>query len=172
MLRLDEMRSLLDQIVDTLTRRNAFYENLPRPIPGPPAPAHELRALEKHWGFKLPSGYEQALTLHDGIRNFYFDVPLLSAREVLKDAMNMGTFKEPFPELWRSIFACGTDSYDAFAFDPRHVSAEGELEVVRLADTGEEERWPDFESFLKGYLAKLQQQLEKEQKDRALLAGD
>jgi hypothetical protein len=41
-----------------------------------------------------------------------------------------------FPGLWKWIFACGTDSHDALAFDPARIAGDRDIEVVHLSPRG------------------------------------
>ena len=83
--------------------------------------------------------------------------------------MDISTFKEPFPDLYRYIFACGTESYDALAFDATGVGDDREMPVVELSDEGVGNRWPKFDAFLESYLASLEEEIRREKADRERL---
>ena len=118
----------------------------------PGATNSEIDLLEKYWGIRLPPSYANLLKAANGMTYFWYDNPLLSTQEIIEDTFETETFEEPFPKLYRYIFSCGTEDYDAFAFDPSQVSSDGELSVVALNDEGEAGRWSSFEVFLKIYL--------------------
>jgi hypothetical protein len=163
----EQMKELLDLLIEATYERNRFSdEDATRPEPGPPATPERLAALERHWGRRLPPSYRQLLGIYDGMTQFWFEIPLLSTQDIIDDTHERSTFEEPFPELWKWIFACGTESYDALAFDTAQTADDGEMAVVLVGDEGEDERWPTLEAFLQDHLARVQAQLEQERADR------
>jgi hypothetical protein len=161
------MESLLKLIMEAIVERNRYFTEEPLiPKASGGATGAQLSDLETHWGIKLPPSYRAALAVHNGITNFYFDVPLLSTQQIINDTNESKTFQEFFPALWRYIFACGTGSYDAICFDRSQPAPSGEMPVVRLDDHGEAERWPQFDVFLNEYLQRLSQQIADEKANR------
>lgn len=166
------MKELLDEIAESVFELDKYYSETPgRPIKGPPATSNQLAELERHWQISLPPSYREALSAYNGMTSFYFDIPLLSTQEIIEDVNDSKTFEEFFPQLWRYLFAYGTESYDAFAFDPTRVSDDGEMEVVQIGEMGEQKRWQRFDLFLQDYLKKLKQDIENERADRAKLGN-
>jgi hypothetical protein len=164
-----EIKSLLDTITKAIVERDTFFEPDPaKPISNLPATEKELAKLSEYWGLVLPASYRLALLASNGITRFWHDLSLLSTLEVVEDKYDVKSFQEFFPKLYRFVFACGKDSYDAFAFDPS-AKTEGELAVVQLGDEGESGRWPSFSLFLEDYLTKLQEEIAKERADREKL---
>jgi len=111
---------------------------------GPPASADQIAALERHWGRPLPSLYRRLLAKHNGVSRLWFDVALLSIGTIIDGSCEMRAFEATAPDHWRWIFACGTESRDALAFDPFLASDDGELPVVHLGEDGVVARWPSL----------------------------
>src|SRR5262249_2793133 len=145
----ERLSALIECLVAATAMRDRYFEeHAPVPALGPPATQEQLDALAHHWKLTLPPSYREFLSQHNGMTRFWFDIPLLSTDQIVGDTQGVGTFEEPFPELWRTIFACDMGSYDALTFDPASSTAEGEFAVVLVGDEGEDERWPTFGEFL------------------------
>lgn len=110
----------------------------------PPAAPVQIAALEQHWGGPLPPGYRALLGHHNGGVQLWFDARLLSTGDIIADRHEGCRFADRFPALWRWIFARGTESQDALAFDPSQVDGSGEMAVVQLSHDGEGQRWPSL----------------------------
>lgn len=115
---------------------------------GLPASVDQLAALERHWGRQLPPLYRRVLSIHNGIPRLWFDVALLSIGTIIDGSREMRAFEATSSARWRWIFACGTESPDALAFDPSQPRDDGELPVVHLSGAGEARRWPSLEAVL------------------------
>jgi hypothetical protein len=109
---------------------------------GLPASPDQIAALERHWGLRLPPMHRRLLAMHNGHPRLWFDVALLSIGEIIDGSREMRAFEAKAPEHWRWIFACGTESRDALAFDPFGPPKDGDLPVVRLGETGVVASWP------------------------------
>ena len=167
----DEIRTLFAEIVAAITELDTFYSEDPvKPQLGPPATEEQLAALERHWGVPLPPSYRNALAVHNGVSVFWNEVPLLSTDQIVHNQYDTSTFEEPFPKLWKTIFACEDESYDALAFDRARAKPDGEMPIVELSDEGVGERWPNFDVFLKKLLSKLQEEIRSEKADRESLS--
>lgn len=163
----DNIKVVIDQILDAMTELDAFFTGDPRrPNVGPPARETDLQALEQHWERSLPPSYRLTLSVYNGVSCIWARIPLLSTQEIIEDRHDTTTFEEPFPNLWKFIFACGTESYDALTFDGSTAQPNGEMEVVELSEEGEGQRWPTFYAFLTGLLTKILQELASEKADR------
>lgn len=121
----------------------------------PPAAPDQIAALEQHWGRRLPPAYRSLLGYHDGGVGLWFDVRLLSTRDIIKDRHEGCMFADRFPALWRWIFARGTGSPDALAFDPSQVDDHGEMAVVQLSHDGEGQRWPSLPALVQELMGRL-----------------
>lgn len=121
----------------------------------PPAAPVQIAALEQHWGRRLPPAYRTLLGRHNGDIRLWFDVRLLSTGDILADRHGGRRFADRFPALWRWIFACGTGSQDALAFDPSQVDGSGEMAVIQLSHTGEGRRWPSLFALVQELMGKL-----------------
>jgi len=115
---------------------------------GLPASDDQLAALERHWGRQLPPLYRRVLSIHNGIPRLWFDVALLSIGTIIDGSREMRAFEATSSAHWRWIFACGTESPDALAFDPSQPRDDGELPVVHLSGAGEARRWPSLGAVL------------------------
>jgi hypothetical protein len=122
---------------------------------GLPASPDQMAALERHWGRQLPPLYRRVLARHNGDHRLWFDVALLSIGTIIDGSREMRAFKTAAPEHWRWIFACGTESRDALAFDPAHASDDGELPVVHLSEAGVVARWPSLAAVLQTLFTRL-----------------
>lgn len=163
----DEIQVLLNRIIHAITELDGYFEEVPvEPEVGPPATEDELASLEQYWGHSLPPSYRRALSVYNGISQIWADVPLLSTQEIVEDSNDSTTFEEPFPNLWRFVFACSTDSYDALCFDVSKAGADGEMPVVELSDEGEGQRWESFDVFLTSLFGKLMEEISQEKADR------
>lgn len=121
---------------------------------GLPASADQIAALERHWGWQLPPLYRRLLAKHNGAPSLWFDVELLSTGTIIDGSRKMRAFKATAPQHWRWIFACGTQSRDALAFDPFRASDDGELPVVHLGEAGEVARWPSLHPLVERVLCR------------------
>lgn len=163
----EKLSVLFEEIGKAITELDSYSNEDPVvPEAGPPATEDQLRALERHWGRPLPPSYRRALSVHNGFSPLWNNVPLLSTDDIIQNRWDTTTFEEPFPRLWKSIIACGDESYDALAFDTSKVQADGEMAIVELSDEGEGERWSDFDLFLEKLLAKLKEEIGDEKADR------
>lgn len=163
----EELRALLDRLVEATLERDRYYdENPARPELGPPATPEQISALELHWQRRVPPSYRKLLGICNGMTKLLLDVALLSTQELIDDVPGLETFEEPFPELWKWIFACAGDSYDALAFDPTQTRDDGEMAVVLIGDEGEAERWPSLEDFLQSLVARVEAEAAGEKADR------
>lgn len=122
---------------------------------GLPASPDQMAALERHWGRRLPPLYRRVLARHNGDHRLWFDVALLSIGTIVDGSREMRAFKAAAPQHWRWIFACGTESRDALAFDPSHASDDGELPVVHLSEAGVVARWPSLGAVLQTLFTRL-----------------
>ncbi len=114
----------------------------------PPASDGQITALERHWGRRLPPLYRRVLGVHNGIPRLWFDVALLPVETIIDRSREMRAFEATSPAHWRWIFACGTESRDALAFDPSRAADDGELAVVHLSEAGVVARWPSLGALL------------------------
>lgn len=121
----------------------------------PPAAPPQIDALEQHWGHRLPPGYRALLGHHNGGVRLWFDARLLSIGDIIADRHEGCRFADRFPALWRWIFARGTESQDALAFDPSQVDGSGEMAVVQLSHDGEGQRWPSLFALVRALLDRL-----------------
>jgi hypothetical protein len=122
---------------------------------GLPASPDQIAALERHWGRSLPPLYRRLLAMHNGVPRLWFDVALLSIGTIIDGSREMRAFEATAPAHWRWIFACGTESRDALAFDPSQASDDGELPVVHLGEAGVVARWPSLAAVLQDLFSRL-----------------
>jgi hypothetical protein len=122
---------------------------------GPPASDDQIEALERHWGRRLPPLYRRVLGVHNGIPRLWFDVALLSVETIIGGSREMRAFEATSPAHGRWIFACGTESRDALAFDPSQAADDGELAVVHLSEAGVVARWPSLKAVLQELTTRL-----------------
>jgi hypothetical protein len=122
---------------------------------GPAATPDQLAALERHWGRRLPPLYRRVLAMHNGVPRLWFDAALLSIETIIEGGREMREFEAAAPDHWRWIFARGTESRDALAFDPFHASSDGELPVVHLGESGVVARLPSLGSVLQDLFTRL-----------------
>ncbi|MCA9648299.1 MAG: SMI1/KNR4 family protein [Myxococcales bacterium] len=163
----EQLRELLHRLVEATFARDQYYEeDAARPELSQPATPEQISALERHWGRRLPPSYRKLLGICNGMTKFLLDVALLSTQELIDDVPGLETFEEPFPDLWKWIFACAGDSYDALAFDPSQTRDDGEMAVVLIGDEGEAGRWPSLEDFLQSLVARVEAELASERADR------
>lgn len=121
----------------------------------PPAAPAQIAALEQHWGRRLPPAYRTLLGHHDGGVKLWLDVRLLSTGDILTDRHEGSRFADRFPERWKWIFARGTESQDALAFDPFQVDDHGEMAVVQLSQDGEGQRWSSLPALVRNLMHRL-----------------
>lgn len=163
----NETKALIDEIVDLSVKLDRYYEKDPiLPVVESPANKEELAMLEKHWGCFLPPFYRQVLTAYNGISKIWSDVPLLSTHEIIEDQVDITTFEEPFPDLWKYIFVCGAESYDALCFDGSKREENNDMPVIELSDDGIGRKWANFYVFLTYRLDMLKKELIQEEIDR------
>ena len=121
----------------------------------PPAAPPQIDALEQHWGRRLPPAYRALLGHHNGGVRLWFDVRLLSTGDIIADRHEGCRFADRSPALWQWIFARGTGSQDALAFDPSQVDGSGEMAVVRLSRDGERQRWSSLAALVQELMHRL-----------------
>lgn len=115
---------------------------------------------------RLPPSYAQLLLLHNGIKNFkYVDESLLSAEDLLRLGDDGRTQREAQKEPHMIFFIFGP-GWNGVAFDRRTVRPDGEMEVAEFDKTGETNRWPSLDDFLRWYLASQEEQYKKVLADR------
>jgi hypothetical protein len=159
-------KKLIEDIVKAEFTLQGYTEDDPvRPVPGPPATAAELAALESYLrGQQLPfpPSYREFLTLANGVRGFKSNFSLVSA-DVVASPPHKSLVRR-YPALSRFMIGRG-NSLEFIAFDPGKAAGE-ELEVVSVADNGDESRYPDFGQYLHERLGQLRRSVELEQSDR------
>lgn len=139
----DHTKKLLKRLLETTRESDPDGGgSATRQEPGPPATPEQIAALERHWGHRLPPLYREVLETYNGRFRLWFDVRLLSTQDILDEADELRTFEES--PHWGWIFACGTESHDALAFDPSPVGDNGEMAVVHVSDDGAGKRWPSI----------------------------
>lgn len=159
-------KELIQRIVDAEFELQRFVEDEPaQPIPGTPAPASELARLDQHLardGLACPPSYREFLEVCNGIKGFKSGFSLLPIDGVIKPAPD--TFKRRYPALARFMVGRG-ESLEFIALNPeRAVGAE--LEVVSVADDGNESRYPSFGQYLQARLGQLQRAVDLQRADR------
>ena len=143
----------------------------PPPVSNPPASGAELAALEQHLGQVLPPLYREFLSLHNGVKNFELDMPLLATHEIIADEHGwVEDLAEEEPELAK-FYIAGSDEANAgyLVFDQRVRSADGEMEVVHLTLRLAQTRWPSFLQMLEDRLKRSNRRLQAERADREQL---
>lgn len=157
---------LIRDIVEAEYTLQQYCEDKPiRPVPGPPATTEELTGLEEYLhkrGLFLPPSYRAFLTISNGLEGFRSYFSLLNAKEVMIPPNP--SHQRGYPSLSRFIIGTG-NSLEFVAFDPDKV-ADSEMEVVSVADDGEESRYPDFNQYLHMRLGQLLHAIELERADR------
>lgn len=133
------IKGLLDRLLDATCGRD-LGNNAARHATGAPASPAQIAALERHWGRQLPPIFRSMLVSYNGMTRLWFDVRLLATQDIIDGTDEMRRFAGAFPRLWRWIFACGTGSHDALAFDPSRIANDGDIEVVHLSHEGEGRR--------------------------------
>lgn len=144
------IRGLLGRLLDAVW--GGLSRDAPRPATGAPASPAQIAALEQHWGHPLPPIFRSMLVSYNGMARLWFDVRLLAIEDIIAGTVETRRFEAGFPGLWKWIFACGTESGDALAFDPARIAGDGDIEVVHLSPRGEGKRWQSIGFLLNGLL--------------------
>lgn len=132
------------------------------PMPGPPATPAELAELEHHLGRALSPSYRLFLELHNGVKNFEYDMPLLSTSEVIScRGYWVEDAAEEHPELTGAPIAGSDYTYaGSYFLDYGSKPSNGEVAVVLLSMAGDITRWPSFLELLRDRSERLQILLE------------
>jgi hypothetical protein len=160
---------MLEELVELEFEVQRYSEDEPiKPVLSEPCPASDLQELEAYLqrgGLVFPRSYRQFLSLTNGIVGFKSYFSLVPAVEVTKPPH--AGIKRGYPKLAKFVVGRG-QSLEFIAFDQSKASGE-ELEVVSVADDGEESRYPDFATYLSTRLQRLKTMLAREQADRKKL---
>jgi hypothetical protein len=168
----EEINNIWNQIV-VVEKELAQYSNSSFSMPetNPSATPEELDELERHLRLKLPPSYRAFLTLYNGVRNFEYDMPLLSTHEIIAggDAW-VEDVEEEFPELARFFIAGSDYTYaGSYFFNYQCTSDDGEMEIVHISIKMEDARWSSFKEMLIDRLERLMLLLKAERADREKL---
>jgi hypothetical protein len=119
----------------------------------------------------LPPSYREFLLLHNGVRNFEYDMPLLSAIEIIAGGGAWVTdVADEFPDLARFPIAGSDYTYaGSYFLDTLSTSNDGEMEVVHIGMKFDVERWPNFLELLRDRIERLEIVLKAERADREKL---
>lgn len=163
------MSQLVEEIVDAEFEVQTYVADEPkRPIAGAPATSAQLAKLEAwlaHKGLPFPPSYREFLSAANGIVGFMSGFSLLDAESVMRPPRD--SHLRHFPTLARFIVS-ESKSLEFLAFDADAGSGD-ELEMVFMADNGEEGRYDSFRAFLAEQLDQLRDEIKQERADRAKL---
>lgn len=169
-----EMKELLDQIIETNYKADAFFYKKPiRALPNGPARVADLRRLDAFLasrGLEAPASYKSCLSVYDGIKGFLSpEYSLFSVDEVIeRTEVWYSRFDDELPDLVQFVFA-GGDTPNFMAFDVTTSSAGEGYEVSEVTGEGRGHRYKSFKKFLTELLATLEQTIRQEEKDRKKL---
>jgi hypothetical protein len=169
-----EMKELLDQIIETNFKADAFYFKKPiRATPNGPASAADLRRLDAFLAahkLEAPASYKSCLSVYNGIKGFVApDFSLFSVDEVIERTTTWySRFDDELPDLVQFVIA-GGDTPNFTAFDVTTSSAGEGYEVGEVTGEGRGQRYRNFKKFLTESLATLEQTIRQEEKDRKKL---
>jgi hypothetical protein len=140
---------------------------------GLPASPKQIAKIEGILGSALPPSYRSFLELHNGWGDFDGGAKLLSIEDqgrswVKQRVRELGELlfedddKNPFLHGCMPILL-GEDENNYLVLDPSTVRKNGEMDFIMYDYNQEEERFPDFTSFLQ-YSLRLTRELIKEEK--------
>lgn len=157
---------LIRDLVEAEYTLQGYYDDAPlRPVPGPPASDKELADFESalhSQKLPLPPSYRAFLAVCNGLEHFEPNLSLVRIETVLTPPS--ASLRRRYPALSR--FMIGRGNTLAFiAFDP-DTARDGEMEVVWVADDGNEARYPNFAQFMHLQLKRLLEAIDDEQADR------
>lgn len=159
-------RKLIDDLAEAEHTRQRYYQDdPPRPQPGPPATDDALARLELHLrknGVPFPAAYRAFLAVADGVKDFDLNFSLLSADEVRKPPLE--SLQRRYPSLSKFIIG-RSNGLEFMAFDP-DTAKKDDMEVVWVADDGQEARYENFAAFLTKRLDRLHAEIKREKADR------
>ena len=159
-------KELIQRLVDSEFGLQRYLADEPaEPTPGMPTSADKLAKLDQHLtrnGLACPPSYREFLKVCNGIRAFTLGLSLLPIAEVVKPAPD--TFKRRYPALARFMIGRG-ETLAFIALNPERAVGK-ELEVVWVADDGEEAHYPNFGQFLEAYVIELEHELALQRADR------
>ncbi len=170
----DEMKQIIDRIIEVGNELRRHEEMDDMAVPNPPASEVELQRLQAKLG-RLPVSYLQFLSIYDGVSNFeWVDVSMCSVRYLVDH--------EELDESWvdAGAFAKGDllifarSDYDAHnvAFLRKTADARSEMKVLNFDSGGPLTEHPDFETYLRDRLTWLEKSLAGRQADLAALRDD
>ena len=175
MLTLDQMKELVDEIIDLGNQLRTFHGHGAHAArPYPPGSSKNLAVFRgKH--AQLPPSYLQLLSIYDGIANFdWVDVALLSSDYLLTQPDPTAAWIDggSFAKGERFIFAQSDTDSHAIAFLTDPISDDGEMEVIDFDSDGPVETYQHLEAYLLARHEWFANAVAGEKADRAGLADD
>lgn len=167
----NEVKDLVDQIIEAEYKVNSFYDEQPtRPKGNKSASNLELEQLDSHLakkGFIAPDIYIKMLSVYNGVENLFADsFSLMSINEVIEEDYGiLDEMIDDFPSCCEFVIA-GGNTTEFIGFDISESSEDGGYQVVWVSDEGDEWRSENFEAFLKDYLLQLESNILSQEKDR------
>ncbi len=163
-----QMEAVLKRTVDVLNALDALWDLHDPVVPHPPATSSALQRLAAAVSFPLPPSYVQLLSICDGIDNVYG-----ISGDLLPSSYR---FQYPdFDKIWTRptmFFIIADNDWNAVTFDTNTQNADGEMEVVEIADNIDADRWQSLSAFLIGYQERVEGWLAGERADRAKVDDD
>jgi len=157
-----QMEEVLQITAQALRQLNEFWGLKDQVVLRPPAAPQVLSDLAASVRFPLPPSYLRLMSLHDGIDNFYG----------IRGHLLHSRFRHIFPDFdkeWKRpqmwVFIADND-WNAVAFDTNTRNAEGEMEVLEIADNIDADRWLSLTDFLIAYRQRMETWVATEQADR------
>jgi hypothetical protein len=172
----NEMKILVDEIVEIGNELRKYHELEDKLAKVSPAPSKELlHSFKERFKGKFPPSYLQLISIYNGVNNFeWVDVSILSIEFLMshdnldEDWVDAGMYGEG--ELF--IFAQSDSDAHVVAFLNKKIEADKEMQVVHFDAGGPLGEYQNLEAYFRDRRKWFEDSLLIEKSDRARFEND